>query len=51
MVLEVVEKDEGKSESTGFSLELMANNGRPSPLEGTNFSAVQIPILADGKQK
>jgi hypothetical protein len=38
-------------ESTGFSIELMGNNDRPSPLEGINFMVVQIPMLADGKRK
>jgi hypothetical protein len=40
-----------KWESTGFSIELMGNNDRPSPRKGINFIVVQIPMLADGKQK
>jgi hypothetical protein len=51
MSLEAVKKDEGMEESTGFSLELMGNNDRPSPREGINFIVVQIPMLADGKRK
>jgi hypothetical protein len=51
MSLEAVEKDEGMGKSTGFSLQLMDNNDRPSPIEGINFMVVQIPMLADGKRK
>jgi hypothetical protein len=55
MSLETVEKDEGKgtevAESTGFSLELMGDDDRPSPREGINFIVVQIPMLTGGKRK
>jgi hypothetical protein len=51
MSLEAVEKEEAVGKSTGFSIELMGNNDRPSPLEGIYFMVVQIPMLADGKRK